>query len=100
MLNRALDLTILSYFVYILSNNSRTLYIGVTNDLERRVQEHKAKVLPGFTSLYNVGLLVYYEQFGDIRDAIAREKQLKGWTRAKKLALIAKLNPDFVDLSL
>ncbi len=87
------------YYVYILANVSRTLYTGVTNNLERRVYEHKEKTAPGFTSSYNINRLVYYEDFADIRDAIAREKQIKGWLRAKKIALIESVNPKWNDLS-
>jgi len=88
-----------SYYVYILTNASRTLYTGVTNDLERRVLEHKRKLIPGFTRRYNLTRLVYFEEFGDIRDAIAREKQIKGWLRARKVALIEATNPTWKDLS-
>jgi putative endonuclease len=66
------------YYVYIMANVSRTLYTGVTNNLERRVYEHKEKTAPGFTNTYNINRLIYYEDFADIRDAIAREKQIKG----------------------
>ncbi len=77
----------------------RALYIGVTNNLERRVLEHKRKLVPGFTRKYNVNRLVYFENWGDVRDAIAREKQIKGWVRAKKVALIIAKNPAWRDLS-
>ena len=87
------------YFVYILSNRSRTLYIGVTNDLERRVYEHKMKLVPGFTSHYNLTSLVYYESTSDVRAAIEREKEIKGWVRRKKTALIHSFNPEWKDLS-
>jgi putative endonuclease len=80
-------------YVYILANHSRTLYIGMTNDLERRLHEHKTKALDGFTEKYNIDQLVYYEEIADIPTALAREKQLKGWTRAKKISLIEKMNP-------
>jgi putative endonuclease len=73
------------YYVYILSSYTRTLYIGVTNDLQRRISEHKQKLVPGFTSQYNVNRLVYCETFNDVRDALAREKQLKKWARKKKV---------------
>ena len=86
------------YYVYILSNISRMLYIGMTNDLERRIQEHKQKVIKGFTSKYNLHRLVYYEEFGDVRKAIHREKELKGWRRDKKKALINEKNPNWKDL--
>lgn len=88
------------YYVYILSNTARTLYIGVTNDLERRMYEHKNKLICGFTKKYNLTKLVYYETTTDIRDAIYREKQLKGWLRRKKIALIEESNLGWDDLSL
>jgi putative endonuclease len=88
-----------TYFVYILTNESKMLYTGVTNYLERRVYEHKRKLIPGFTQRYNLFRLVYHEQFGDIRMAIAREKEIKGWTRAKKLSLIRSVNPKWKDLA-
>ena len=89
------------YFVYILSNwNHSVLYIGVTNNLERRLYEHKNHLVDGFTDKYNVTKLVYFENTSDVRSAIAREKQLKGWTRAKKIALVNKENPGWCDLSL
>ncbi len=87
------------YYVYIMSNYSRTLYTGVTNNLERRVYEHQQKLVPGFTSRYNITWLVYYEVTGDPRAAIAREKQIKGWRRSKKIALIESMNPAWQDLS-
>jgi len=87
------------YYVYIMTNKSRTLYTGVTNDLERRVGEHKSKTIPGFTSKYNITKLVYYEDSIDITVAIAREKQIKGWLRVKKIALIEAMNPEWRDLS-
>src|SRR5207244_3080556 len=74
-----------TYYVYIMTNNSRTLYTGVTSNLERRVLQHKRKLLPGFTREYNINRLVYYETFGDIGAAIRREKQIKGWLRVKKV---------------
>ncbi len=88
-----------SYYVYIMTNKSRTLYTGVTNNLERRVGEHKSKAIPGFTSKYKITQLVYYEEGSDINVAIAREKQIKGWLRAKKIALIESINPEWRDLS-
>ncbi|MGO8788772.1 MAG: GIY-YIG nuclease family protein [Terriglobia bacterium] len=88
-----------TYYVYIMSNKSRTIYTGVTNSLDRRVVEHKCKLTPGFTSKYNLTRLVYFEVFGDIRAAIQREKQIKGWLRAKKVALIIAGNPAWRDLS-
>ena len=82
-----------SYFVNIMSSISGTLYIGVTSDLERRVSEHKRGVIKGFTSRYNVTKLVYVESYSRIDDAILREKQIKRWFRAKKIALINADNP-------
>lgn len=87
------------YFVYILSNASRTLYVGFTNDLERRVHEHRAKHVEGFTWKYNVTLLMHAEEFSQVGDALAREKELKGWSRAKKVALIEAENSRWDDLS-
>jgi len=78
---------------------NRVLYTGVTNDLEKRVYEHKSKLIEGFTKKYNVNKLVYYEEFDDINDAIAREKQIKSGSRQKKIDLIAKMNPAWKDLS-
>ena len=88
-----------SYFVYILTNRSRTLYTGVTNDLVRRVVEHRARQVPGFTAKYHLTDLVYFEETERIEEAIAREKQIKGWLRVKKIALIEGLNPEWKDLS-
>ncbi len=89
-----------TYYVYILCNwNHKVLYIGVTNNLERRVYEHKNKLIEGFTSKYNVNKLVYFEDASDIKAAITREKQLKGWNREKKNNLIETMNPDWKDLS-
>jgi putative endonuclease len=87
------------FYVYIMTNQSQTLYVGVTNDLERRVCEHKLKHNPWFTSKYNVNRLVFYETTNDIQVAIAREKQIKGWLRSKKIALIETQNPEWQDLS-
>jgi len=87
------------YFVYILSNKSPMLYVGVTNNLERRVFEHKMKLIPGFTERYGLTKLVYYESTGDVREAISREKEIKGWVRRKKTALINSFNPEWKDLS-
>lgn len=87
------------YFVYIMASKSRTLYTGVTNDLIRRVDEHKRKAVPSFTSKYNVTKLVYFEAGDNINVAIAREKQIKGWLRAKKITLIESVNPEWKDLS-
>lgn len=87
------------YYVYILSSYSRVLYIGVTNNLERRMGEHKQRLIPGFTSRYSIDRLIYFETFGEILDALAREKQLKKWARAKKEKLIEAVNPQWEDLS-
>ncbi len=88
-----------TYCVYILASRSRVLYTGVTNDVARRAREHKQGLIPGFTQKYRVTRLVYFEQFGDIRDAIAREKQIKGWVRARKIELIEARNPTWADLA-
>ena len=88
------------YFVYLLTNKNKTvLYTGVTNSLQRRVWEHKRHEIPGFTKKYNCDRLVYFEEFHEVRDAIAREKQIKGWVRVKKNALIASTNPEWNDLA-
>jgi putative endonuclease len=87
------------YWVYILSNKSKTLYIGVTNDLARRLYEHRHKLSDGFTARYSVDQLVYFEEHESIRTAIEREKKLKGWNRQKKIALIQEKNPELKDLS-
>jgi len=89
------------YYVYIVTNGwNKVLYTGMTNDLERRVYEHKHKLAEGFTSRYNATDLVYYEVCDDVFSVIAREKQIKGWTRKKKIALIESMNPEWRDLSL
>jgi len=87
------------YYVYIMSSRSRNLYTGVTNNLERRVWQHKNGLLKGFTSQYRIERLVYFEAGNDIRVAISREKQIKGWLRSKKIALIESRNPTWADLS-
>ena len=88
------------YYVYILSNwDDSVLYIGVTNDLTRRLYEHRSHLADGFTARYNVHKLVYFEYTNDVQSAIEREKQLKGWRRDKKNALISKSNPTWDDLS-
>ena len=88
------------YFVYMIaSKRNGTIYTGVTNDVARRTSEHKEKVVPGFTSKYGVGILVWYETFDRPADAIAREKQIKGWNRAWKIKLIEKHNPVWNDLA-
>ena len=81
------------YFVYMMASKTRTLYIGITNNLARRVWEHKQKETPGFTKRYDVTMLVYYESFGDVTVAIGREKELKAWRREKKVALLESVNP-------
>lgn len=88
------------YYVYMMTNKTnKVLYTGVTNDIERRLREHKNKQFEGFTNHYNATKLVYFEQTSDIKSAIAREKQIKGWLRAKKNNLIESINPDWKDLS-
>ena len=87
------------YYVYIMTNASKTLYIGVTNNLMRRVQEHRDGQIPGFTRKYNIHKLVYFEQGDDINSALFREKQVKKWRREKKIALIESINPEWRDLS-
>ena len=82
-----------------MTNGVRTLYIGVTNDLVRRVYEHKQKIVDGFTKKYNITMLVYYESTSSVEAAINREKQLKGWLRNKKASLIETMNPRWIDLS-
>ena len=86
-------------YVYIMASRSGTLYIGVTNDIARRTYEHKHGLVAGFTSMYKVNRLVYVEVFDAADEAIAREKQLKGWSRQRKIALIESLNPTMKDLS-
>jgi len=89
-----------SYFVYILaSQRNGTLYVGVTNDLVRRMSEHKGKLVPGFTRQYGVDKLVYFEEYSSILEARARERALKRWQRAWKLALIEQMNPQWRDLT-
>ncbi|MGB6873580.1 MAG: GIY-YIG nuclease family protein [Dehalococcoidia bacterium] len=87
------------YHIYIMTNSSRTLYTGVTANLVRRVYEHKNKLIEGFTQKYNITKLVYYEITTDVQVAIQREKQIKGWLRKKKIALIEAANPEWKDLS-
>jgi putative endonuclease len=87
------------YYVYIITNKSKTLYTGVSNNLTRRVYEHKHKLVEGFTKKYNIGKLVYFEVFNNVDDAIRREKQIKGWLRKKKITLIESINPQWKDLS-
>ena len=88
-----------NFYVYILASAGRALYVGVTSDLQRRIYEHKHKLKPGHTQKYNIFRLVYFETTPNVTAAIAREKQIKGWTRAKKLALIETENPTWADLS-
>lgn len=88
-----------NYYVYILASASGTLYIGVTNNLERRISEHKLGLFEGFSKKYGCKKLVYYENYSDIHQAIAREKILKGWLRKKKEDLIKTVNPKWKDLS-
>jgi len=88
------------YYVYMLTNwNNKVLYTGVTNDLERRIYEHKNKLVKGFTEKYNVNKLVYFEYTSDVNSAIAREKEIKGWTRQKKNQLVEVVNPLWKDLT-
>jgi putative endonuclease len=88
-----------SCFVYIVTSRSHNLYTGLTNNLERRIIEHREGLVPGFTKRYRIYRLVHYEVFGNIRTAIAREKQIKAWTRKKRIALIEATNPTWVDLA-
>ncbi len=88
-----------TYYVYILASWSKVLYTGVTGNLAGRVFQHQQKRLPGFTAKYYINRLVYYEEYPLIEDAIKREKQIKGWLRSKKIALIETLNPKWKDLS-
>ena len=88
-----------SYYVYILTNNYGTLYTGVTSDLLRRVWQDKQKLLPGVSKRYNLTRLVHYQETNDVGGAIAREKQIKGWVREKKVALIEPRNPHWTDLA-
>jgi len=86
-------------YVYILSSRSRRLYIGVTSDLKHRIYQHKTGLIPGFTKEYCIDQLVFFEVFPDMTSTIAREKQLKGWSRAKKINLILKQNPGWENAS-
>ena len=89
-----------NYFVYLLTNwNNQVMYVGVTNDLRRRVYEHKNKLAGGFSAKYNLNKLVYFEETTDIYAAIEREKEIKQWRREKKDSLVEKMNPDWLDLS-
>lgn len=87
------------YYIYIMTNKSKTLYVGVTSNLIKRVYEHKHKFVPGFTRKYNITKLVYYEEFDNAMNAIRREKQIEGWLRSKKISLIESMNPGWRDLS-
>ncbi|HVI57804.1 MAG TPA: GIY-YIG nuclease family protein [Luteimonas sp.] len=88
------------FFVYIhVNSNCRVMYIGMTNDLIRRIEEHRNKAVPGFTAKYNVHRLVYFEETSDVFAALAREKQLKGWRRSRKDALVTARNPGWRDLA-
>ena len=89
-----------TYFVYIMTNRSKTLYTGLTNSLVRRVRQHKLGIGSGFTTKYRLDRLGYYERFQDVHNAIEREKEIKGWLRIKKIALIVSVNPEWRDLSL
>jgi putative endonuclease len=93
------NLKIKTYYVYILSSLTGTLYIGVTNDLNRRLWEHKHKLVKGFTERYNIDRLMFYQEFSQIEEAIEIEKKIKKWGRKKKIDLIKTINPDFRDLS-
>ena len=88
-----------TYHVYILSSRRRTLYTGVTGDLQHRIYEHRHKLIEGFTKQYNVTQLVYFESTNEVHAAISREKQVKGWSRSKKIALIRSMNPEWKDLA-
>jgi len=88
-----------TFYVYITASLSRTLYVGVTNDLQRRMYEHRHKLCGGFTAKYVVDRLVWFQETGNVAAAIAREKQIKGWTRAKKIALVEAENPGWHDLA-
>jgi putative endonuclease len=88
------------YFVYLLTNwNDKVMYVGMTNDLARRVHEHRTKAAPGFTAKYNVHKLVYFEDTSDVHAALAREKEIKKWRREKKNALVNQTNPQWCDLA-
>ncbi|MDD5639813.1 MAG: GIY-YIG nuclease family protein [Candidatus Pacebacteria bacterium] len=90
-----------NYYIYIITNyNNTVLYTGVTNNLERRIQEHKSKIISSFSNKYNLNKIVYYEQFNNIEDAISREKQIKGGSRKKKIDLVNNINPEWRDLSI
>jgi putative endonuclease len=88
-----------TYYVYIMTNQSRTLYVGVTNNIQKRVWQHKTGLIEGFTHRYHIDTLIHVESFSDVSSAIAREKQVKRWRREKKFRLIAQQNPDWRGLS-
>jgi putative endonuclease len=88
-----------TYHVYILASASGVLYTGITNSLQRRVAQHRLRQVPGFTAKYNVTRLVYYELFGEVSLAIAREKEIKAWRRSKRVAAIESVNPKWADLA-
>ena len=88
-----------TYYLYIMTNKSGTLYVGMTNNIRRRVRQHKDKLVAGFTRKYNITRLIYYECFTDVYAAIAYEKRIKGWVRRKKLDLVDSVNPQWDDLS-
>lgn len=88
-----------NYYVYIMSSKTGTLYIGMTNDIKKRVYQHKNHLIPGFTNKYNIDRLLYVERVSDPISAISREKQIKKWRREKKVAIIDSMNPDWKDLS-
>jgi len=87
------------YYVYIMTNKSGTLHVGLSNNLKQRVQQHKTKLVEGFTKRYNINRLLYFEMFSYINSAIAREKSIKGWLRKKKIDLISSVNPNWRDVS-
>ena len=87
------------FWVYIVASKGRTLYTGMTNSLDRRIHEHKLHLVPGFTAKYDCTRLVWFEERSDVKQAIAREKQIKGWLRARKIALIEESNPHWNDLA-
>ena len=89
-----------NYYIYIISNwNNKVIYVGMTNDLERRIYEHKSKIFEGFSKKYNLNKLVYYEYTNDVNAAIRREKEIKKWRREKKNKLIESMNPEWKDLA-
>lgn len=89
-----------TYYVYLLTNwNNKVMYVGMTNNLERRIYEHKNKLINGFTKKYNINKLVYYEETSDVNSALSREKEIKKWRREKKDTLVLNSNPEWKDLS-